>query len=80
MSNSENSKSDRVTLWLEISVDDWKNSEKVMYRPGDHVGMFATNREELVSGIIPYLQCDQNPDEPMVLQLHKEKYTSTGEP
>jgi len=49
-----------------------------MYRPGDHVGMLATNREELVSGIIPYLQYDQDPDEPMELQMLKEKHTSTG--
>jgi len=78
MSNSDDGKSDRVTLWLEIDVDDWAKSEKTMYRPGDHVGMFATNRAELVSGIIPYLQCDQDPDEPMELQMLKEKHTSTG--
>lgn len=79
MSNSEDGcKSDRVTLWLEIDVGDWAKSEKTMYQPGDHVGMFATNRAELVSGIIPYLQCDQDPDEPMELQLLKEKHTSTG--
>lgn len=76
--NSEGSKSDRVTLWLEIDVDEWAESEKIMYRPGDHVGMYATNREELVSGIIPYLQYDQDPDEPMELQMLKEKHTSTG--
>lgn len=78
MSDSEDGKSDRVTLWLEIDVDDWAKSEKIMYRPGDHVGMFATNRDELVSGIIPYLQCDQDPDEPMELQMLKEKHTSSG--
>lgn len=78
ISNSGDGKSDRVTLWLEIDVGDWAKSEKIMYRPGDHVGMFATNRAELVSGIIPYLQCDQDPDEPMELQMLKEKHTSTG--
>lgn len=78
MSNSGDNKSDRVTLWLEIDVDDWAKSEKMMYRPGDHVGMLAANREELVSGIIPYLQYDQDPDEPMELQMLKEKHTSTG--
>jgi len=76
--NSEESRNNRVTLWLEIDVDEWAKSEKIMYRPGDHVGMFATNREELVSAIIPYLHCDQDPDEPMELQLLKEKHTSTG--
>lgn len=78
MVNSEDSKNDRVTLWVEIGVDEWTKTDKVMYRPGDHVGMYATNREEIVSGIIPYLQCDQDPDEPMELQLLKEKHTSTG--
>lgn len=79
MSNSGDNKNGRVTLWLEIDVDDWANSEKMMYQPGDHVGMLATNREELVSGIIPYLQYDQDPDESMELQMLKEKHTSTGE-
>lgn len=76
--DNEDSKNDRVTLWLEIEVDEWTKLDKVMYRPGDHVGMLATNRQEIVSGIIPYLQCDQDPDEPMELQLLKEKHTSTG--
>lgn len=78
MGDSEDSKNDRVTLWLEIDVDDWKKSDKVMYRPGDHVGMYATNRGEIVSGLISYLQCDQDPDEPIELQMLKEKHTSTG--
>lgn len=75
----EDKRNDRVTLWLEIDVEDWKKSEKVMYRPGDHVGMFAANRHELVSALIQYLQCDQDPDTPMELQFLKEKHTSTGE-
>lgn len=79
MTNSDDVKNGRVTLWLEIDVDDWARSEKTtMYRPGDHVGMFAANRESLVSAIIPHLQCDQHPDEPIELQLLKEKHTSTG--
>ncbi|XP_050436127.1 nitric oxide synthase, salivary gland isoform X2 [Adelges cooleyi] len=78
MSHSEDSRSDRVTLWIEINVDDWKASDKVMYEPGDHVGMFAANRSELVSGIIQHLDSDQDPDLPMELQVLKEKHTSTG--
>lgn len=79
MVDSGDKKNDRVTLWLEIDVDEWTDAGKVMYQPGDHVGMFAANRKELVSAIIPYLQYDQDPDEPMELQLLKEKHTSTGE-
>lgn len=76
--NNENSKNDRVTLWLEIDVNDWKELNKTMYQPGDHVGMLAANREELVSGIIPYLQCDNDPNLSVELQILKEKHTPTG--
>ncbi|XP_050526430.1 nitric oxide synthase, salivary gland isoform X2 [Daktulosphaira vitifoliae] len=78
MSNSEDSRSDRVTLWLEMNVDEWKTVDKNMYEPGDHVGMFAENRSELVNGIIQHLGTDQDPDQAVELQILKEKHTSTG--
>ena len=47
------------------------------YEPGDHVGVFPCNRTELVDGIIKHLN-EEHPDQPVQLQLLKEKHTTTG--
>lgn len=61
-------------------MDEWKTvDQKSMYEPGDHVGMFAANRSELVNGIIQHLGTDQGAaDQAVELQILKEKHTSTG--
>lgn len=48
------------------------------YVPGDHVGVFAKNRPELVDKIIKRLKGAENPDEPVELQILKETQTSNG--
>uniref|UniRef100_A0A8D8YWA0 Nitric oxide synthase n=2 Tax=Cacopsylla melanoneura TaxID=428564 RepID=A0A8D8YWA0_9HEMI len=48
------------------------------YEPGDHVGIFAANKPDLVSGILGRLNLtDVDPDEPMELQVLSETHTST---
>ncbi|KAE8744679.1 hypothetical protein FOCC_FOCC008682 [Frankliniella occidentalis] len=55
-SNLHGSNASRATLQLELDAGD------VEYQPGDHVGVFAINRTELVDGIIAHLQQPCDPD------------------
>lgn len=68
-----NSKSERTTLLLELQSDDG-----FTYEPGDHVGVFPCNRQELVDGIIGHLTLSIDPDTSVELQILKEKQSSTG--
>lgn len=60
-----------ATLGLSLGVPD------VHYEPGDHVGVFACNRPDLVDGIINHL-ATPDPDKPMELQILKENHTQNG--
>lgn len=71
-SNLHGSNASRATLQLELDAGD------VEYQPGDHVGVFAINRTELVDGIIAHLQQPCDPDKVVELQLEKESHTSNG--
>lgn len=64
--------SDRSTILLEIVAIG------VVYEPGDHVGIFPKNREELVSGILARTTGTENPDEILQLQVLNEKHTPNG--
>lgn len=48
------------------------------YEPGDHVGIFPANREEIVDGIIRRLSGVSDPEEMLQLQVLKEKQTQNG--
>lgn len=48
------------------------------YTPGDHVGVFACNRKELVEGVLSRLQTTTDLDQILELQLQKENHTSNG--
>lgn len=48
------------------------------YEPGDHVGVCAINRTELVNGILEKLSGVGNPDEKLQLQVMDEKHNSNG--
>lgn len=61
----------RATLLL-------KFENKQLYQPGDHVGVFAENRPEIVSKIIERLKGVNDPDTPVELQVLKEKHTPNG--
>ncbi|XP_017771545.1 PREDICTED: nitric oxide synthase, salivary gland [Nicrophorus vespilloides] len=64
-------KSERATLKLVLECN-------ISYNPGDHVGVFARNRPELVDGILEKLIGVNNPDEIIQLQVMKETHTSNG--
>ncbi|KAG8307258.1 Nitric oxide synthase, brain [Homalodisca vitripennis] len=63
-----------VTLGVELDTE-----EGVEYEPGDHVGVLACNRTELVEGVLKHLDLSElNPDRPVELQLLKETQASSG--
>ncbi|XP_023704470.1 nitric oxide synthase, salivary gland isoform X3 [Cryptotermes secundus] len=69
--NLHGSDASRATMLLELAAD-------LPYTPGDHVGVFACNRQELVDGVLSRLQTTTDPDEPVELQVQKETHTSNG--
>lgn len=59
------------TLGISLSVPE------VQYEPGDHVGVFACNRPDLVEGILKHLG-STDPDKSVELQILKENHTQNG--
>lgn len=51
---------------------------EIKYDPGDHVGIMACNRKELVDSLLSRMKDIDNHDEPVQLQLMKETHTSAG--
>lgn len=51
---------------------------KIVYDPGDHVGIIACNRKELVDSLLARLKDVNDYNEPVQLQLMKETHTSSG--
>ncbi|XP_076232753.1 nitric oxide synthase [Calliopsis andreniformis] len=64
-----------TTLLLEL--DDIASME-IPYKPGDHLGVFACNRPELVEGILKRIQTPFDPDVPIELQVQKQSHTPNG--
>jgi nitric-oxide synthase len=48
------------------------------YKPGDHLGVYAINRPELVDKIMNRVKGVDDPDTPVELQLLKETHTNNG--
>lgn len=69
--NLLNEKSSKATLLLEFSTN-------VVYKPGDHIGVFPMNRKALVDIILNRVKCNTDPDSPVELQILKETHTSNG--
>ncbi|XP_060528614.1 nitric oxide synthase isoform X2 [Cylas formicarius] len=63
--------SSKATLLLQL-----KNH--LLYKPGDHVGVFPMNRKELVDKIISRLKGFSDADQAVELQILKETHTSNG--
>ncbi|XP_050304291.1 nitric oxide synthase, salivary gland isoform X2 [Anthonomus grandis grandis] len=61
----------KATLLLQL-----KNS--MLYKPGDHLGVFPVNRKELVETILNRVKGVADPDQPLELQILKETHTSNG--
>nr|AJA40861.1 nitric oxide synthase egg isoform [Philanthus triangulum] len=64
-----------TTLLLEL--DDIASME-IPYKPGDHLGVFACNRPELVERILQRMQTPFDPDTPIELQMQKQSHTPNG--
>ncbi|XP_063821545.1 nitric oxide synthase-like protein [Ostrinia nubilalis] len=64
---------ERSTIFIDMEPKD-----EIKYDPGDHVGIIACNRKELVDGLLARLQDVDDFDEPLQLQLMKETHTSSG--
>lgn len=64
----------RSTILVEILI----NKNEIFFQPGDHVGIFAENRKEIVDGILECLAGKENWDEIVQLQILKEHHTSNG--
>lgn len=69
--NLHGEKSPKTTLLLQF-----KNH--LPYKPGDHLGVFAKNKSELVEKIIKRLKGVNDPDTSVSLQFLKETHTSNG--
>ncbi|XP_022819321.1 nitric oxide synthase-like protein isoform X2 [Spodoptera litura] len=64
---------ERSTIFINMEP-----KEEIKYDPGDHVGIIACNRKELVDSILVRLKDVDDYDKPMQLQLMKETHTSSG--
>lgn len=53
-------------------------SEDLKYEPGDHLGVFACNRDSLVDGILKQVSSPFNADVPIELQIQKQVHTPNG--
>ncbi|XP_022185085.2 nitric oxide synthase, salivary gland [Nilaparvata lugens] len=71
--NLHGSASSRTTLLLKVRIE-----PTLAYEPGDHVGVLACNRPELVDGTLAHLEGNFDPDQPIEIQKLKETHTSTG--
>lgn len=67
--------SDGTTLLLEL--DNIKGMD-ISYKPGDHLGVFASNRVELVERILKRVQSTFDADMPVELQMQKQAHTPNG--
>lgn len=52
--------------------------KQVEYEPGDHVGIFPANSQEIVDGILKRLTGVENNDEILQLQILKENHSTNG--
>ncbi|XP_034942004.1 nitric oxide synthase, salivary gland [Chelonus insularis] len=64
-----------TTLLLEL--DDLASME-IAYKPGDHLGVFACNKSELVEGILARIEPTMDFDTPVELQTQKQSHTPNG--
>ncbi|XP_013182279.1 PREDICTED: nitric oxide synthase-like protein [Papilio xuthus] len=67
------SSAERSTIFIDLEP-----KSEIKYDPGDHVGIIACNRKELVDTLLARLKDVNDYDEPVQLQLMKETHTSSG--
>lgn len=75
-SNLQKENSGRVTLKCEL--DTHGSSSELQYKPGDHVGVLASNRIDLVDAVLAKVTNAPPHDQLVKLELLKEKTTAFG--
>ncbi|XP_071633462.1 nitric oxide synthase isoform X2 [Temnothorax longispinosus] len=73
--NLSRDESSGTTLLLEL--DDIVGMD-ISYKPGDHLGVFACNRANLVEKILHRVQSTFDPDTSIELQMQKQAHTPNG--
>ncbi|XP_063234452.1 nitric oxide synthase-like protein [Bacillus rossius redtenbacheri] len=73
--NLHSAEESRSTLLLEL-----ESGAELTYQPGDHVGVFPSNRKEIVDGILSRLTVRVDPDVPVQVQVLKTGVVKTWEP
>ncbi|CAF0772283.1 unnamed protein product [Brachionus calyciflorus] len=74
--NLQAKNSGRVTLLVEINTSGY--SSELEYKPGDHVGVFASNRKNLVDAILEKISNAPPPDQIIKVEVLKEKSSIFG--
>ncbi|XP_026757602.2 nitric oxide synthase-like isoform X1 [Galleria mellonella] len=64
---------DRATIFIDMEPE-----IELKYEPGDHVGIMACNRKEIVDAVLERLKDIDDYDKPLQLQVMKETLTPTG--
>lgn len=73
--NLSGDESSGTTLLLEL--DDIVGMD-ISYKPGDHLGVFACNRADLVQRILQRVQSTFDADTSIELQMQKQAHTPNG--
>lgn len=75
-SNLQKENSGRVTLKCELNTHG--SSSELQYKPGDHVGLLAANRVDLVDALLAKVTNAPPPDQLVKVEILKEKTTAFG--
>lgn len=74
--NLQDEKSDRVTLRCDLST--YGHQSEMEYKPGDHLGLLASNQCDLVDGVLAKLNNTPPPDQLIKIERLKENKTTFG--
>lgn len=74
--NLQKENSGRVTLKCELNT--LGSSSELQYKPGDHLGLLASNRAELVNAVLSKVTNAPPPDQLIKVEILKEKTTPFG--
>ena len=66
----------RITLCVELNTGEY--SGELEYKPGDHIGIFAKNRKELVDAILGRVTNSPPLDQLIQIEKLKEKTSVFG--
>lgn len=73
--NLQSEKSSRSTILVRLNTE---KKKELQYLPGDHVGIFPTNREELVQAIMDHLVDPPPVNETIIVEFLDKVKTATG--